>query len=186
MVFEMSPAGSIRHATLIDEHGKEEKVGHEDPDSNGGTQTLENMVDIRTIKSRNHSLNSPGVPNHDTQFARKLEFVTKDGSVQKICKTDEGQWLDSFELEADEMIVGVHGQAMDKWINNNVPIVKEFGFVIGKFQIQSQYEIDDTQKYIDNNVKDILGWLAAIQQQDEDTKQPTLFHYMDDVKGCGA
>lgn len=81
MVFEMSPAGSIRHATLIDEHGKEEKVGHEDQDSNGGTQTLENMVDIRTIKSRNHSLNSPGVPNHDTQFARKLEFVTKDGSV---------------------------------------------------------------------------------------------------------
>jgi len=43
--------------------------------------------------------------------------------------------LDSFELEEDEMIVGVHGQAMDKWINNNVPIVKEFGFVIGKFQI---------------------------------------------------
>jgi len=34
-------------------------------------------------------------------------------------------------------------------------------------------------------VYDIIGWLSSIQRPDEDSKQLLLFHYMDDVKGCG-
>jgi hypothetical protein len=32
---------------------------------------------------------------------------------------------------------------------------------------------------------DVIGWLSSIQKRDPDTKQLLLFHYMDDVKGCG-
>jgi hypothetical protein len=42
-----------------------------------------------------------------------------------------------------------------------------------------------TRKFIQTSVKNIIGWLSSIQRPDEDSKQLLLFHYMDDVKGCG-
>ena len=34
-------------------------------------------------------------------------------------------------------------------------------------------------------MKDLLGWLSDIQKTDDDSKTQLLFHYMDDIKGCG-
>lgn len=41
--------------------------------------------------------------------------------------------------------------------------------------------------FIKKTVKDVLGWLSSIQRVDKDDEEELLlFHYMDDIRGCGV
>jgi hypothetical protein len=39
--------------------------------------------------------------------------------------------------------------------------------------------------FVMKTVRDLIGWLSSIQRADDDTNDIRLFHYMDDIKGCG-
>ena len=39
--------------------------------------------------------------------------------------------------------------------------------------------------FIMTTVTNLIGWFSSIQRSDSDTNDIKLFHYMDDIKGCG-
>jgi len=41
-------------------------------------------------------------------------------------------------------------------------------------------------QFIQKSMRHVIGWLSSIQSTDEGGKSLLLFHYMNDVKGCGV
>ena len=75
---------------------------------------------LRTVRVRSGGM--------DTKVLWEMELRNEDGRVMDTVKTESGGDWKSFDLRADERIIGVFGQSYKDHYN----CLKELGFIVGK------------------------------------------------------